>query len=171
MAASDVISFAAVVLYAAIGLRLLWSYHHRYDDADAEESEEPESGFAFLTVREQLAAANTVADKIGEMEQLQTDIAESTPEDLLTVHMEWIGRDNKQHAYDLLCTGTDTASESLTAAAERESYMLREVLSRQCSALSGAERRTQNETQNEEKPEGEWWRDKAMHSVRRHYQD
>lgn len=169
MAASDVISFAAVAIYAAIGLRLLWSYHHR--DDGVEEPEDPESGFAFLTVREQLAAANTVADKIAEMEQLQTDLAESTPEDLLTVHMEWIGRDNKQHAYDLLCTGTDTASESLAAAAERESYMLREVLSRQCSALSGAERRTQNETQNEYKPEGEWWRDKAVRSVRRQYPD
>lgn len=161
---SDLISFLALSVYAMIGIKLLRSYRRK------EEPEEPEpetDDFAFLTVREQLAAANTVADKIGEMEQLQTDLTECTPDDLLTIHIEWIGRDNECHAYDLLCNGSDTASESLAAAAARESHMLRRVLSRQCAVLSGIGRSTQNDMQNDDKPEGEWYLDEAMHRLRR----
>jgi hypothetical protein len=136
---------------------------------EPEEEPEPETAdFAFLTVREQLAAANTVADKISDMEQLQTDLTESTPDDLLTVRLEWIGRDNERHCYDLLCSGADTASECLAAAAARESHMLRRVLSRQCAMLSGHKRSTQNRTQNDYKPEGEWYLGKAMRRVRMH---
>ncbi|MBO7275333.1 MAG: hypothetical protein J6V15_03050 [Clostridia bacterium] len=164
MAASDLISFLALSLYAAVGIKLLRSY--RRQEPEEEEPEEEPTAFEYLTVREQIAAAKTLSDKIGEMEQLQTDLVESTPDDLLCVHLEWIGRDGAAHAYDLMCSGSDTASDGLTAAAERESYMLRGTLSRQCATLSAATQRTQNGTQNEWECKGEWCDGEAVHNVR-----
>lgn len=164
MEASDLISFLALALYAAIGIKLLRSY--RQQDPEEEEPEEDPTAFEYLTVREQIAAAKTLSDKIGEMEQLQTDLVESTPDDLLCVHLEWIGRDCSAHAYDLMCSGSDTASEGLTAAAERESYILRGTLSRQCATLSAATRRTQNGTQNEWKCRGELSNAETVRDVR-----
>lgn len=164
MEASDLISFLALSLYAAVGIKLLRSY--RRQDPEEEEPEEEPTAFEYLTVREQIAAAKTLSDKIGEMEQLQTDLIESTPDDLLCVHLEWIGRDGAAHAYDLMCSGSDTASEGLAAAAERESYMLRGTLSRQCATLSASTRRTQNGTQNEWKRRGEWYDGETVRDVR-----
>lgn len=163
MAASEVLSFLALAAYAVIGIKMLRS--SRPEEESEPEPEEDPTEFEFLTVREQLAAATGISDKIAEMEQLQTDLVESTPEDLLCVHMEWVGHDSKQHAYDLLCNGADTASESLTAAAERESYMLRQVLSKQCAVLGKAEHRSQNGSQNDAK--GGEWVDQAVRSMRR----
>ena len=156
MTGSGIVSFFALVAYAVIGFLIIRSVRRK------EEEEEPDD-FEYLTVREQIAAAKTVSDKIGDLEQLRTDLTESTPDDVLSVRIEWIGRDNTAHTYDLICTGYDTASECLAEAAARESHLLRQELAKQCAAL---ERSTQNDTQNSTKPRGEWDLDQAMRGLR-----
>lgn len=156
----EMLSVLAVVAYAVIGIMLV----KRARRCGEEEPEDEPEDFEFLTVREQLKAAQRVSDGIGSMEQLQTDIAESTEDDVLAVHIEWIGRDGAAHQHDLLCSGIDTASECLAEIAARESHMLRETLSRQLATMKSGNRIEGSEHEKiqdgvRKKPErasGEW---------------
>ena len=121
----------------------------------AEEQPEERTDFDYLSVREQIAAAKDTADQIGDIEQLLTDIGESCEDDVIILHIEWIGRDAVQHAYDLYCDGSDTASECMTEIAERETHDLREALAYQCAVLSEQGRHRQNHRQNDADAIGE----------------
>lgn len=147
-------SFALVLIvavYAAIGVKIVKSIFRRPlpDQEEDEEEPEQETDFEYLTVREQLAAANAVSDSVADMEQLRTDLAACSPDDLLGVRITWLGSDGREHQYDLMCNGEDTASECLDSIAARESYELRALLSHQCAVLARGTRSTQNCTQND----------------------
>lgn len=149
-------SFALVLIvavYAAIGVKIVKSIFRRpaseAEPASEEEEPEQETDFEYLTVREQLAAANAVSESISDMEQLRTDLAACSPDDLLGVRITWLGTDGREHQYDIMCNGEDTASECLDSIAARESYELRALLSHQCAVLARGTRSTQNCTQND----------------------
>lgn len=110
--------------------------------------EEPDN-FEYLTVREQIAEAKATSDALGEAEQLITDMQESTADDVIVLHIEWLGRDDAQHSLDLCCDGDNTASECMAEIGEREAYELRQLLARQCAVLSDCGRHRQNHRQNE----------------------
>ena len=131
----------------------------------AEEQPEERTDFDFLSVREQLAAAHETADQIGGMEQLLTDIEESCEDDVIILHIEWVGRDDVQHEYDLYCDGEDTASECMAEIAEREIHDLREALAYQCVVLSERGRHRQNHRQNDTDPAGDCY-DEILSAVR-----
>ena len=102
--------------------------------------------FELLTRREQLATAKETADAINDLEQLQTDIDCSTADDVLMLHIEWIGRDGVKREHELYCDGMNTSSESMSAIADREIHELRQALAYQCGVLG---RSTPNSAQND----------------------
>lgn len=132
---------------------------------NAAEQQEERTDFDFLSVREQLAVAHDTADQIGGMEQLLTDIEESCEDDVIILHIEWIGRDDMKHEYDLYCDGSDTASECMTEIAEREVHDLRASLAYQCAVLSERGRHRQNHRQNDADAIGDCY-DEILSAVR-----
>lgn len=98
--------------------------------------EEHESDFSYLSVREQLAVANRTADTIAEAEQLITDMQESDESDVLVLHIEWLGRDDKMHEMSIDCNGINTATECMIEISDREINMLKTELAHQCAILS-----------------------------------
>lgn len=138
------------------------------NDTAAEPPEE-RTDFDYLSVREQIAAAKETADQVGDMEQLLTDLAESCEDDVIILHIEWVGRDDMQHEYDLYCGGLDTASECMTEIAEREVHDLREALAYQCAVLSERGRHRQNHRQNDFDAIGDEAYDQAVRAVRSSY--
>ena len=110
--------------------------------------------FEYLTVREQLAIANNTADTIAELEQLCTDMECSDKDDVMILHLEWIGRDNEAHALDLACDGTNTCTEDMIEISECEINDLKNDLSHQLAILSGDGRSRRNSRQNNRLAEG-----------------
>jgi hypothetical protein len=108
------------------------------------EEEDGQDDFAFLTVREQIAAAKETSDALGEAEQLITDMQECTPDDVIIMRIEWVGHDDEEHGMELYCDGSNTAAECLAEIGEREAHELEQLLSRQCAILSGHKRSRQS---------------------------
>lgn len=129
------------------------------------EEEDERNDFDYLSVREQIAAAHKTADTIGDLEQLLTDLQQSCEEDITVLHMEWIGRDNEKHEYDLYCNGTDAATECMAAITECEVHDLRGLLAYQCEAIS-AERHRQIYRQNGTYAIGDEADDEALSALR-----
>lgn len=100
--------------------------------------------FEYLSVREQLAIANETAETISELEQLSTDMQESTPRNVMMLHVEWVGRDNERHAIDLACDGRNTCTDAMGEICESEISSLKNTLAHQCAVLSGDARHRQN---------------------------
>lgn len=92
--------------------------------------------FELLTRREQLATAKETADAINDLECLRTDIDCSNADDVLMLHVEWIGRDGQKREHELYCDGMNTSSEGMSAIAEREIHELRQALAYQCGVLA-----------------------------------
>lgn len=135
---------------------LIWKAIHPPDgEDDAEVENDNEDDFEYLTVREQLAAAQETSYAIGELEQLITDMQESTEDDLMILHIEWVGRDNSAHAIDLFCDGVNTASECMIEIGDREAHDLRATLAYQCSVLSSGTRSRKNSRKNDSRFIGE----------------
>ena len=127
--------------------------------------------FEYLTVREQLALANETADIISEMEQLETDVQESHADDVMVLHMEWIGRDNERHAVDLSCDGRNTISDCMGDICERQIHDLKQELSHQCAVLSDNARRRNKRRQYVPHQEGEGSIDETVSALRSAYLD
>ena len=108
------------------------------------EEEDGQDDFAYLTVREQIAAAKETSDALGEAEQLITDMQECTPDDVIIMRIEWVGHDDEEHEMELYCDGSNTAAECLAEIGEREAHELEQLLSRQCAILSGHKRSRQS---------------------------
>ena len=108
------------------------------------EEEDGQDDFAYLTVREQIAAAKETSDALGEAEQLITDMQECTPDDVIIMRIEWVGHDDEEHEMELYCDGSTTAAECLAEIGEREAHELEQLLSRQCAVLSGHKRSRQS---------------------------
>lgn len=134
------ILYFVLILIGAIRLFIRAARKEQQEDAD---------DFAYLTVREQLAEAQATSDALGEAEQLITDMQESCEDDVMILHIDWIGRDDEQHTLELYCDGSDTASECMTEIAEREVHDLQIILARQCAMLAEEGRHRQNHRQNE----------------------
>lgn len=139
-------------LVALIALMFYWILFKR-TPADSDQTQDDD--FSYLTIREQLAAAQETSDALGEAEQLITDMAESDEDDIMVLHLEWIGRDNAAHEMSLYCDGVNTASECMTAIADRAVCELRQTLSRQCRMLKTAGRHRPNGRQNGSAAAGE----------------
>lgn len=120
-----------------------------------QKQEEPDNDFAYLTVREQLAAASQTADMIAEAEQLIADMEESNADDILVLHIEWLGRDDQMHELSLNCDGINTATACMTEIGEREINDLKNDLAQQCAVLSEHGRSRQNRRHYGRNPEGE----------------
>lgn len=127
--------------------------------------------FEYLTVREQLAIANETADIISEMEQLETDVQESHADDVMVLHMEWIGRDNERHAVDLSCDGRNTISGCMEEICERQIHDLKNELAHQCAVLSDDARRRNKRRQYVQHQEGEGSIDETVSALRSAYLD
>lgn len=92
--------------------------------------------FDLLTRREQLAAAKETADAINDLEQMQTDIECSNADDILMLHIEWIGRDGVKREHELYCDGMNTNSECMIQIVERGIHDMRQALTYQCRVLA-----------------------------------
>ena len=149
-----------VGIYALIGLKIVKSIraslHQADDEPEEAEQEEPATDFEHLTVREKIAETQRVSDAIEAMEQLQNDLVECCPEWILAVRIEWLSRNGTAYQHDVLCDGTNTATECLKTIAKRESHDMRVRLSEHCQVLSYTVRHTQNGTQNNRLTRGEW---------------
>lgn len=110
--------------------------------------------FEYLTVREQLAIANNTADTIAELEQLCTDMESSGRDDVMMLHLEWVGRDNESHAIDIACDGTNTCTESMIEICECEIHDQKNELAHQLAILSGEGRSRRNSRQYKRYSEG-----------------
>lgn len=130
------------ILYLGLLAALFWKFYHKW-----REDQEPEDDFDYLTVREQLAVANDTAQTIAVAERLITDMEISTPDDVMAVRLEWLGRDDQEHSIDIYCDGSDTETENLICIGERIVHDLQAELSHQCAVLSTAQRHRQNKRQ------------------------
>ena len=90
-----------------------------------------------------LAGANEKIDIVSEtridlnaMEQLATDLQVSTPDMQFVIQLAWIGRDGKDHTYDLYIDGQNTATDAISLITEREINELRQALAYECAELS-----------------------------------
>ena len=77
-----------------------------------------------------------MSDAIGEMEQLQTDLAACSEDCMIILHIAWIGIDDQEHEYDLYCDGLNIASEDMAEIAAAEAHALRQDLQAQCRQLA-----------------------------------
>lgn len=155
---SSLVAVLAVAAYAGLGIAMYRSTRQEPEEEDAPD-------FEYLTVQEQLAKAQATSAQIAHMEQLRTDLAECTEDDVLVVHLEWVGRDDAQHMHELYCAGTDTASECLDEIAAREIHELKQTLSYECSVLQSRTRRRKNSRQNGALPKGEGTHDQELPAV------
>lgn len=135
----------------------------------AEDETEPDDDFEYLTVREQLAIANQTADSIAEAEQLITDMQESAVEDVMVLHIAWLGRDNMQHTIALDCNGCNTSTECMIQISEREISDLKNDLAKQIAILSDRGRRRLNRRQNGAEQKGEGSIDEIVSALRSSY--
>lgn len=139
--AAFIVSFFAWVAWTAI--RRPPPAQEPQDDPE----DEPDD-FEFLTVREQIAAVKCTSDQLGDLEQLRTDMDMCNADDVSVVHLEWLGRDNAKHEYDLFCTGDNTATDCLKLITEREIHDLRSILAFQCVTLTERVRSRKNDRKN-----------------------
>ena len=123
---------------AAISIIIVFLIKLIQPPSDDEPAEDDGGAYDFelLTRREQLATAKETADAINDLECLQTDIDCSNADDVLMLHIEWIGRDGQKREHELYCDGMNTSSEGMSAIAEREIHELRQALSYQCGVLA-----------------------------------
>lgn len=135
----------------------------------ADDDPDPADDFALLTVREQIAEAKATSDALDQAEQLITDMAECSEDDVLVVRLEWIGHDAEKHLLELYCDGINTAAECLSEIGEREAHDLQAILSRQCAILADGGRHRQNCLQSSGFLRGEDANDEVMSAVRRGY--
>lgn len=156
---SSLLALLVVSVYAALGIRIVSDIRAR--DAQEEETDEPEqpepfTEFEHLTVREKIAETQRISDGIEAMEALQNDLVECCPEWILAVHIEWLSRDGTVYKHDVMCDGSNTATECLDAIAKRESYDMRAKLAQECQVLSYSVRSTQNGAHFDRFRRGEW---------------
>lgn len=125
--------------------------------------------FEYLSVREQLATANETAETISELEELSTDMQESTRDDVMMLHVEWIGRDGEKHAVVLACDGMNTCTDAMSEICETEISSLKNTLAHQCAVLSGNGRHRRN-CRKIERAQGEGLRiAEKVSALRAHY--
>ena len=123
--------FITLLVYAGFAIYFYLKFKQSRYEADEEAAE-----YDYLTVREQIAQAKAMSDALGDMEQLQTDIAASNDDCMIVIHLAWIGIDNQEHEYDLYCDGMDIASENMAEIAAAEAHCLRQDLQTQCRQLA-----------------------------------
>lgn len=128
---------AIYILIAIVALR-------RHRQANEEDDDCVE--YDYLTVREQIAEVKEMSDALDDMEQLQTDLAASNPDDMIVVSLHWIGRDGQQRNFDVYCDGLNLQTESLLTLSECEAHMIRTELQDGCKVLA---RRTSGENPHE----------------------
>ena len=157
------------ILYLFLLIVLIVDLAQKRYQKDKSEEQEP-LDFSHLTVKEQLAIANKTAEMISDLEQLITDMQESRIDDIMMLHIEWIGRDDRQHEISIGCDGYNTATECMTEIAEREAEDLKNELAHQCTALSDHGRHRQNRGHISMIRRGEALEDdEAMHTMRSVY--
>lgn len=157
-----------VYLFLLIAAVVYLTKRNRHADEDSEQ----EDDFEYLTVREQLAIANRTADSIAEAEQLITDMQESAVEDVMVLHIAWLGRDNKRHTIALDCNGCNTSTECMIQISEREIHDLKNDLAHQCAVLSERGRNRLNRVQIDADRRGEAIQiDETLHALRDAYLD
>lgn len=114
-----------------------------------QEPEPEESGdYRLLTIREQAEEARIMADTIGDVEDLITDLQTCDGEHIITVRISWIGSTGDHHV-DIMCNGINPASCCIEEIMEREVIDRKRALSRQCRALANQTRRRPISVQNE----------------------
>lgn len=160
---------ALAILYMILLIALIvYLANKRLQNDKIEDHEEID--FSHLTVKEQLAIANKTAETISDLEQLITDMQESRLEDVMMLHIEWIGRDDRQHQISLGCDGYNTATQCMIEIGEREAIDMKNELAYQCAALSDHARHRQNRGQISMIRRGEALEDdEAMHALRSIY--
>lgn len=117
---------------------------------EQEPEQEPEDGgdYRLLSIREQAEEARIMADTIGDVEDLITDLQTCDGEHIITVRISWIGSTGDHHV-DIMCNGINTASCCMEQIMEREVRDRKLALSRQCRALANQTRRRPISGQNE----------------------
>lgn len=157
-----------VYLFLLIAAVVYLTKRNRHVDEDSEQ----EDDYEYLTVREQLAIANRTADSIAEAEQLVTDMQESAAEDIMMLHIEWIGRDDRRHEISFGCDGYNTATACMIEISEREIHDLKNDLAHQCAVLSERGRSRRNRVQIDADRRGEAIEvDETLHALRNAYLD
>lgn len=133
-------------VYVAVLVKLWRTHLHR----EPEQEQEPEDGgdYRLLSIREQAEEARIMADTIGDVEDLITDLESCDGEHIITVRISWIGATGDHHV-DIMCNGINTASCCMEQIMEREVRDRKLALSRQCRALANQTRRRQISGQNE----------------------
>ena len=137
------IRYVVLAIYIIIAIVALRRHREsREEDDDCGDCAE----YDYLTVREQIAEVKEMSDALDDMEQLQTDLAASNPDDMIVVSLHWIGRDGQRRTFDVYCDGLNLQTESLLTLSECEAHMIRAELQDGCKALA---RRTSGENPHE----------------------
>lgn len=135
-----------IAVYIAVVVKM-WRAHLR-PDPDPEQEPEDGGDYRLLSIREQAEEARIMADTIGDVEDLITDLQTCDGEHIITVRISWIGSTGDHHV-DIMCNGINTASCCMEQIMEREVRDRKLALSRQCRALANQTRRRPISGQNE----------------------
>ena len=112
--------------------------------------EEPEESgdYRLLSIREQAEEARIMAETIGDVEDLITDLQTCDGEHLIAIRISWMGATGN-HSVDIMCDGINTASCCMEQIMEREVRDRKASLSRQCRELARGTRSRPISVQND----------------------
>lgn len=151
MMSNDAISALLVFAYSAFGVFIYKKIKGKAKPKEDEQEQEQETDFEYMTVRQQIDAAQQTADALEDLEDLQLQLEESSEDSLLPVQMEWMSRDGTMHALTVYANGIDVTTECLHRLTEAEIHDTKKLLAYQCKMLATHKRSTQNGTQNDAK--------------------
>ena len=151
MMSNDAISALLVFAYSAFGVFIYKKIKGKAKPKKEDEEQEQETDFEYMTVRQQIDAAQQTADALEDLEDLQLQLEESSEDSLLPVQMEWMSRDGTMHALTVYANGIDVTTECLHRLTEAEIHDTKKLLAYQCKMLATHKRGTQNGTQNDTK--------------------
>ena len=113
---------------------------------DPEPDPEPDTDFQLLSLREMTAAAKTIADTAGDLENLLTDLQTTGEDYCKTVELHWTAPDGN-HSCSIYCTGDNAETDAMILIVQRQIAGYRQSLSRLCSEMAHTTRHVQNGVQ------------------------
>lgn len=135
----------AILLLFGLGAVFVFALRNPpYDEPDEEYTD-----FDLMSVREKIRNVWWTSDAIEDLEQLQTDLKLCDPRtNVKAITLSWIGDDDENHEYTILCDGVNLNTEAIDEIAEREIYELRADLSYKTAVLSECTRSGKNGGKN-----------------------
>lgn len=166
---TEAVSALLVLCYGIFGW-WLWQKAQSAGSSEPDVPEDDEPEFEYLSVQEQIETVRRTSDALAVLESLQAEIDDSTENDILPIHIEFMARNGETHELEVYCNGTNITAETLTDLVQAEIYTRKRTLAYQCEVLARQTRHRKNSRKNREMRGGERI-DQILREVRGTHQD